>query len=123
MVSRRKFFAMVAAGLLWPQRPSLEMIVRSARPEDLEMPLSGFDDFITPIEHFFVRSHVAVPRVDIAQWRLKVEGQVATPLTLSIDDLRKMPSVEIVGVLECAGNGRWHYDPPVAGVQWRDGAV
>src|SRR5438132_8719526 len=123
MVSRRKFFAMAAAGLLWPQRPTLEMVVRSARPEDLEMPLSGFDDFITPVEHFFVRTHVTVPKVDIAQWRLRVEGHVAAPLTLTIDDLRRMPSFELVGVLECAGNGRSHYSPPVPGVQWDNGAV
>ena len=128
MVSRRGFLAMAAAGLLRIQKTPedvahLEMIVRSARPEDLEMPPSGFGDFITPIEHFFVRTHVSVPRVDIAQWRLKVEGDVATPLTLSIDDLRKMPSHELVSVLECAGNGRSMYDPPVAGLQWANGAA
>src|SRR6266581_5559881 len=128
MVSRRGFLAMAAAGLLRVQKTPedvshLEMIVRSARPEDLEMPPSGFGDFITPIEHFCVRTHVSVPRVDIAQWRLKVEGDVATPLTLSIDDLRKMPSHELVSVLECAGNGRSMYEPPVAGLQWANGAV
>ncbi|MBI2150009.1 MAG: molybdopterin-dependent oxidoreductase [Acidobacteria bacterium] len=99
------------------------MIVRSGRPEDLEMPLSGFADFITPVENFFVRTHVPVPNVDVSNWRLKVEGQVGTPLIFSMDDLRKMPSVELVGVLECAGNGRSFYDPPVAGLQWADGAV
>ncbi len=117
---------MAAAGLLWPQKPlqlGEDLIVRSARPEDLEMPVSGFDHFITPIERFFVRSHVAVPTVDLAQWRLKVDGHVSTPLTLSMDDLRRMPPVELAGVLECAGNGRAHYDPPVAGVQWINGAV
>ena len=117
---------MAAAGLLWPQKTQKlgeDMIVRSARPEDLEMPISGFNDFITPIERFFVRTHVAVPTVDLAQWRLRVDGHVSTPLTLSMDDLRKMPPAELIGVLECAGNGRSHYDPPVAGVQWINGAV
>lgn len=102
---------------------ALQMIVRSGRPEDLEMPLSGFTDFITPVENFFVRTHVAVPNVDVSNWRLKVEGHVATPLTISMEDLRRMPSVELVGVLECAGNGRAFYDPPVAGLQWANGAV
>ena len=114
---------MAAGGLLWLQKRGEDMIVRSSRPEDLEMPLSGFENFITPIGRFFVRSHVTVPRVDIAQWRLKVEGHIATPLTLSMDELRKMPSVELAGVLECAGNGRSNYDPPVAGIQWANGAV
>jgi sulfite oxidase len=99
------------------------MIVRSARPEDLEMPPAGFGNFITPIENFFVRTHVAVPKMDIAEWRLKVEGHVSVPLTLTMDDLRRMPSVELISVLECAGNGRAFYDPPVAGLQWANGAV
>ena len=113
MVSRRQFLAMAAA----------QMTVRSVRPEDLEMPPSGFADFITPVELFFVRTHVAVPRVEIADWRLKVEGHVSTPLTLSMDDLQKMPPAELVGVLECSGNGRSFYEPPVAGLQWTNGAV
>jgi DMSO/TMAO reductase YedYZ molybdopterin-dependent catalytic subunit len=99
------------------------MIVRSARPQDLEMPLEGFTDLITPIDRFFVRSHVTVPKIDLAEWRLNIDGHVSKPLTLSIEDIRRMPSVELVSVLECAGNGRSFYDPPVAGIQWANGAV
>src|SRR5262245_23069956 len=40
-----------------------------------------------------------------------------------MDDLRNMPSYELIGVLECAGNGRVFYNPPVAGLQWTNGAV
>lgn len=100
-----------------------DMIVRSSRPLDLEMPLLGFTDAITPIDHFFVRTHVYTPRVDLASWRLTVEGNVSQSLALSMDDLRKLPSVELVSLLECAGNGRAFYDPPVAGLQWQHGAV
>ena len=64
------------------------MIVRATRPEDLEMPLSGFSDYITPVEHFFVRTHVYVPTVNLSDWRLKVEGEVSTPVTLTMDELR-----------------------------------
>jgi DMSO/TMAO reductase YedYZ molybdopterin-dependent catalytic subunit len=99
------------------------MIVRSARPLDLEMPLSGFGDYLTPVEHFFVRTHVYSPTVNLGSWRLKIDGNVAQPLELSIDDLRKLPPVELPAVLECAGNGRSFYDPPVAGLQWKYGAV
>jgi sulfite oxidase len=122
MVSRRRFLSLAAAALLSPQGPA-DMIVRSVRPEDLEMPPAGFGDFITPIEHFFVRTHVAVPRVNSSEWRLRVEGHVSAPLTLTMDDLRRMRSVELISVLECAGNGRVFYDPPVPGLQWANGAV
>ena len=122
--SRRRFFALTAGGLLAAQdRPKEGMIIRSTRPEDLEMPLSGFSDYITPVEHFFVRTHVYVPSVNLSDWRLRVDGEVATALTLTIDELRKMPPVELIAVTECAGNGRGLYEPTVAGLQWVSGGV
>ena len=99
------------------------MNVLSKRPEDLEMPLSAFTDYITPIEHFFVRTHVYVPTVNLNDWRLSVDGEVATPLTLTMDELKKLPSVQLDSVVECAGNGRGFADPPVPGLQWTNGSV
>jgi DMSO/TMAO reductase YedYZ molybdopterin-dependent catalytic subunit len=129
--SRRNFFALAAGGALVVQSRAQSpgdvvkqgMIVRAARPEDLEMPLSGFSDYITPVEHFFVRTHVYVPTVDLSKWQLEVGGNVATPLTLTMAELRRMPSVELIAVQECAGNGRAFFDPPVAGMQWATGSV
>jgi sulfite oxidase len=122
--TRRNFFAMAAGGLLLGQdRANRDMITLAARPEDLEMPLTGFSDYITPVEHFFVRTHVYVPTVEIGEWRLNVAGEVAKPLTLTMDDIRKMPSVEMVAVVECAGNGRGFYQPAVPGLQWTNGSV
>jgi DMSO/TMAO reductase YedYZ molybdopterin-dependent catalytic subunit len=40
-----------------------------------------------------------------------------------MEDLRKLPPVELVSVVECAGNGRAFYEPPVPGLQWGNGAV
>jgi DMSO/TMAO reductase YedYZ molybdopterin-dependent catalytic subunit len=124
-LSRRHFLLASAAALLQPASSGgkRDMIPRSARPLDLEMPLDGFSDYITPIDRFFVRSHVYTPRVDIGQWRLTIDGEVTTPLTLTIDDLRRMPSVELVSVLECAGNGRGFYEPSMPGLQWGHGGV
>ena len=118
-ISRRQWLAMAAgAALTRPvagQANKRDMIVRSARPLDLEMPLAGFADAITPIEHFFVRTHVYAPTLDAANWKLTVDGAVGQPLALSMEELRKMPVVELTSVLECAGNGRAFYNPPVAG--------
>jgi DMSO/TMAO reductase YedYZ molybdopterin-dependent catalytic subunit len=124
-LSRRHFILLSAAGLLQPGPTGVkrDMLVQSARPQDLEMPLSGFADYITPIDRFFVRSHVYTPRLDLGQWRLAVDGEVSNALTLTMDDLRRMPSVEVVSVLECAGNGRSFYEPSVPGLQWGHGAV
>jgi DMSO/TMAO reductase YedYZ molybdopterin-dependent catalytic subunit len=122
MISRRTFLSLTAAALL-PRQSQPGMIVRSARPEDLEMPLTGFNNLITPVEQFFVRSHMSVPRINRSDWRLKVEGHVSSPLTLTLEDLQTMQSFEVISVLECAGNGRAFFEPPVAGLQWRHGAV
>ena len=40
-----------------------------------------------------------------------------------MDDLKQLPRVELVSVLECAGNGRSFYQPTLAGLQWQYGAV
>jgi hypothetical protein len=72
-IPRRNFLLLAGASLLRGEdRPKLDMLVRSVRPEDLEMQLSGFSDYITPIDHFFVRTHVYVPKVDLDSWRLKI---------------------------------------------------
>jgi DMSO/TMAO reductase YedYZ molybdopterin-dependent catalytic subunit len=99
------------------------LIVRSARPVDLETPVALLDEFITPVEAFFVRSHMLAPQVDLRSWRLAIDGEVATSLSLSLDDLRAMPAESVTATLECAGNGRAFFEPPVAGVQWARGAV
>ena len=88
-VSRRHFFqALSAAALARGLRlPAAEMIVRAARPEDFEMPLSGFDSWLTPNERFFVRTHVytaggARPPGACA-WREKSPRRSRFPWTIS----------------------------------------
>src|SRR5579863_3918625 len=128
-LNRRKLMFSAAAGLLTrlgytaDQVDASRMIVRSPRPQDLEMQPNGFQDWITPIHRFFVRSHTYSPQVNASVWSLKVDGVVDRPMTLTLADVKKLPRVELVGVLECAGNGRSFYDPRVAGTQWADGAV
>ncbi len=129
-ISRRNLLALAAASAV-PVRPAAtavavrkrDMIVRSARPEDLEMPLDGFRELFTPAERFFVRSHHYVPTMDLGAWRLQVDGEVRTPLSLSFAEIERLPRVELAGVLECAGNGRGLFEPAVPGIQWEYGAA
>ena len=101
-----------------------KLIVRSARPPDYETPVALLDSWITPIEHFYVRSHLPAPGgVEAATWTLSIDGEVNAQTTLTLDDLRKMPSATITSTLECAGNGRAFFEPPVAGIQWMKGAI
>lgn len=104
-------------------QPGARLIVRSRTPQDLETPVSLLTDWITPNDVFFVRSHLPTPDIDAATWAVTVAGAIERPLTLRLADLRALPRVTTVVTLECAGNGRAFFDPPVAGVQWQRGAV
>jgi len=99
------------------------LILRDKDPENLEFPFSSLNSFITPNEQFFVRSHFAVPNVDLQSWRLEIEGLVDHPLDISYDDLLDLPSRTVIMALECAGNGRIFLTPKVGGVPWELGAV
>ena len=100
-----------------------QLIVRSGRPQDLETPAHLLDSWITPNERFYVRSHFYTPTIDPATWSLVLDGEVEKPLTMTLAELRRAPSTTVIATLECAGNGRAFFDPPVAGVQWEKGAV
>ena len=43
------------------------------------------------------------PPVDRAAWRLRVEGTVARPFSLSYDELAQLAQVEAVAVIDCTG--------------------
>lgn len=100
-----------------------KLIIRSTRPPDFETPVALLDSFITPVEHFYVRSHLPIPQIDAAAFALKIAGEVGSPITLSLDEIKKLPAVTVTTTLECAGNGRNFFEPAVAGVQWEKGAV
>lgn len=62
---------------------------------------------VTPHELFFVRNRYPSPKVDPATWKLEVKGDaIETPLTISYEELRAMPSRAQPRVLECFGNAR-----------------
>lgn len=101
------------------------LCVLNDRPLNAETPPHLLDDPITPTERHFVRSHGITPEdTDPAGWKLTVDGEVEKPLELSIDDLKRDFEVVTLALqLECAGNGRAFFDPPVRGNQWTYGAV
>jgi DMSO/TMAO reductase YedYZ molybdopterin-dependent catalytic subunit/cytochrome c5 len=99
------------------------MITLSSSPEDFEMPLDGFMEEITPVGKFFVRCHTLIPKVNEADWKLRVSGLVREPREFTLGDLRQFPRATLTAVLECAGNGRAFHQPRVAGTQWRYGSV
>jgi DMSO/TMAO reductase YedYZ molybdopterin-dependent catalytic subunit len=94
---------------------------------NLEPPVEALHPDITPVGTFFVRNNGTLPEMaeaDEAAWTLSLEGLVRKPLRLSVTELReRFESVELVSVLECAGNGRAAILPAADGLPWGPGAV
>ncbi len=104
-------------------QPPAGLICHQRQPENLESPRSIFESFITPRELFYVRSHFDLPQIDVATWRLHVEGEIERPLFLSYEELSGAPQRNVIATLECAGNSRGFLPKPVKGVEWGLGAV
>jgi DMSO/TMAO reductase YedYZ molybdopterin-dependent catalytic subunit len=102
---------------------SAGLIIRQKEPANLETPLDQVDSYLTPTELFYIRSHFAAPQLELASYRLRIDGAVRNALSLSHQQLRDMPSETRVATLECAGNSRVFLVPQVAGAQWELGAV
>ncbi len=97
--------------------------VVTAVPENSETPLDGVRSWITPTRLFFVRNHFAVPTLDLATWRLTVEGRVQECREWTWEELMDLPERTVFATVECAGNGRSFLAERQAGVQWGAGAV
>ena len=73
-------------------------------------PLHEQPGIITANGLFFARYHGGRATVDPAQHRLMIHGLVDRPLILTMDDIKRFPSVSRIHFLECPANG---------GMEWR----
>jgi DMSO/TMAO reductase YedYZ molybdopterin-dependent catalytic subunit len=112
----------VTMGTLPGKKPLIQL---ADRPPNYESPLEYFRTPITPNDEFFVRYHLAdIPEVDVKTYKISVGGDGANgQAELTLDDLKKMPAVEVVAVNQCSGNRRGLSKPHVAGVEWGYGAM
>jgi DMSO/TMAO reductase YedYZ molybdopterin-dependent catalytic subunit len=60
-----------------------------------------------------------VPVVDLATWTFEVSGEVANPITLSLDELTALPTSAVTVDIHCVT--RWsRFDTTFRGVHWRE---
>lgn len=102
-----------------------ELLLLTSSPPQLETPLKYFRELITPNEALFVRWHLAnIPTsIDLSTWRLHIHGNVDNEISLTLDELKKFEKVSYTAVIQCAGNGRSFFNPPIFGGQWLNGAM
>jgi sulfite oxidase len=85
-----------------------DMVVHEEEPFNAETGLAALDEGpLTATDAFYVRGHGAVPEIEPAEWRLRVDGAVERPLSLSFATLREafVERTE-TATLQCAGNRR-----------------
>lgn len=99
-------------------RDALTMI--SQVPFNAEAPPAALASEVTPTPLHYVRSNFPFPAHDGS---FAIGGAVASPMTLTLDDLRAFPASERTVTLECAGNGRLGQSPLPAGEPWGRFAV
>jgi len=62
------------------------------------------DGPFTPKDKFFTTQHYGHPEIDPAAFSLKISGLVERPMSLSLDDLKKMHNTDLIAGFECSGN-------------------
>ena len=104
------------------KKPLLKL---SYRPPNYETPIEYFRTAITPTDAFFVRYHHSlIPEVDVRTWKVAVGGEGTNgEAAFTLDDLKRLPTAELVAVNLCSGNRRGLFQPHVPGVEWGYGAM
>ena len=112
----------VTMGTLPGKKPLIQL---SDRPPNYEAPLEYLRTPITPNDQFYVRYHLSdIPEVKAETYKIAVGGDGASGTAeITLDDLKKMPAVEVVAVNQCSGNRRGLSKPHVQGVEWGYGAM
>ena len=86
-------------------------------PDRRLLDIRTIDGPFTAKDKFATTQHYGHPTIDSAAFRLKISGLVERPTQLSLDDLKKLGTSEVVAGFECSGNrgplqglcgnGRW----------------
>src|SRR5262245_29981490 len=101
------------------KRKAPAMQYHTERPLTGSVPAHEHDFDVTPNDRMFVRNNLLTPAIDINAHRVTLKGLVEKELSFSVFDLPKeFKSVELQGMLECAGSGRSNYHPTASGTPW-----
>jgi len=84
------------------------------------------DSWQTPNSVWFIRHHHPVPILEDSTYRLRIEGDGAKPVDLTMEDLRtRFLKREVVTTIQCGGNRRSEFDKieRTSGISWGFGAM
>jgi sulfane dehydrogenase subunit SoxC len=92
------------AGTPYEGRPIQPNTIK-AEFASISSPIEHQLGIITPAGLHYVDEHGEVPEIDPRQHRLTIFGMVDRPLTFTMDDLMRLPSVSRVHTVECNSDG------------------
>jgi sulfane dehydrogenase subunit SoxC len=87
-------------------RSAFEKLVKKPSDISSRTPLQDLHGILTPSDLHFERHHAGVPALDPAQHELVIHGLVDRPMTFTMAELRRFPSISRIAFLECSGNFR-----------------
>ena len=115
----KRFHANAPAGRLAapPAPPPLPVAPPKPPPLATSLNIPGISPFYTPNAEFYrVDTTLVIPQLSAASWQLRIHGMVDHPMTITFDQLTKMPMIEHDITLTCVsdavgggyiGNARW----------------
>src|SRR5437879_10261090 len=121
LLAQQKILAIETPGKLgtplgpYGDRSPYEKAVRWTRPSKTPETGSSFTPLqdsvgtITPSSLHYERHHSGIPTIDPSRHRLVIHGMVDRPLSLTMAEIQRLPSITRTLVLECGGNsaGEW----------------
>ncbi|MFI7494171.1 molybdopterin-dependent oxidoreductase [Kocuria sp. M4R2S49] len=79
--------------------------VRDPIPAGADLGIEGVEPWLTPADDFYrIDTALSVPRIDVADWRLRIHGMVDREIELSFEELVARPLAEHVVTLACVSN-------------------
>ncbi|XP_011301327.1 sulfite oxidase [Fopius arisanus] len=100
--------------------------VNGLKPFCAEPPASMMvESFLTPLDLFYVRNHLPVPRVDPNDYDLEIAIEEDTKKVLNLESIKKYPKYTVTTAIMCGGNRRSEMNAvkPLRGLSWNVGAV
>jgi len=113
----------------YTERSRFEQAVKAKGPPTMPdewggnfTPLGESLGTITPSSLFYEVNRSGVPDIDPSRHRLLIHGMVDRPVVLTVDEIKRLPSVSRTYFLECSGNTQTEWGAPTAPtVQWTHG--
>lgn len=103
-----------------------DLIYHNLTPCNAETPTDLImENWITPIDSWYIRNHQPVPIIDINLYKLSIYDLNDKEIKLSMDYLKNIDSTTIISTIQCGGNRRNDSNKlsKTLGTPWNYGAI